>query len=131
MARLAMLNGARIALMLFLHALLYWTAIPDPPLSAWLIFIALQLVLGRIPFVPNLDIVFLTAAIHLAGSVGASEARIAGMLVAEAGLMQAFNVAMFAATAHLALGVRPPRSAPGQEQVSRAPAREACSRLKD
>lgn len=103
MPKLIAINTVRIIIVLGLHALLYAAAIPGPPLSAWLIFIALQLVLSRAPFVPNLDIVFLTAALHLSNAVDAPEAVIAGMLVAEAGLSQLFNFALFAATTHLAL----------------------------
>lgn len=106
MPRLVAINVVRIIFVLCLHALLYWSALPGPPLETWFIFIALQLVLSRVPFVPNLDIVFLTAAIHLAGTVNVPEAAIAGMLVAEAGLSQIFNFALFLATAHLALTPR-------------------------
>jgi len=106
MPQLAAINAIRIIFVLCLHALLYWSALPGPPLEAWFIFIALQLVLSRVPFVPNLDIVFLTAAIHLAGTVNVPEAAIAGMLVAEAGLSQIFNFALFLATTHLALAPR-------------------------
>lgn len=106
MPQLVAINAIRIIFVLCLHALLYWSALPGPPLEAWFIFIALQLVLSRVPFVPNLDIVFLTAAIHLAGTVNVPEAAIAGMLVAEAGLSQIFNFALFLATTHLALAPR-------------------------
>lgn len=97
------INSVRIVVIMVLHALLYASAIPGPPLAAWLMFIALQLVLSRIPFLPNQDIVFLTAALALAPEIGAPEAAIAGMLIAEAGLSQIFNLALFALTAHLAV----------------------------
>ena len=106
MPKLMAINAFRITLVLSLHILLYWSALPGPPLSSWFIFVALQLVLSRVPFVPNLDIVFLTAAIHLSETVDVPEAAIAGMLVAEAGLSQIFNFALFAATTHLALNRR-------------------------
>jgi hypothetical protein len=103
MTRIAAINVVRIAFVLLLQALLYASALPGPPPSAWLVLIALQLVLTRIPFLPNPDIVFLTAALHLADGYDAPEAAFAGMLVAEAGLSQIFNAALFAATTHLAL----------------------------
>jgi len=127
MSRLVAINAVRIAFILALHALLYQAAIPGPALSAWFIFIALQLVLSRVPFVPNLDIVFLTAAIHLSAAAGVSEAEIAGMLVAEAGLSQIFNFALFAATTHLALGKgrRPAEPAPTEDRRGAARRRTA------
>lgn len=100
------INAARIVLVFVLHAMLYQSAIPSAPLAAWLIFIALQLVLSRVPFVPNQDIVFLTAALSLAPEIGAPEAAIAGMLLAEAGLSQIFNLSLFALTAHHAVPKR-------------------------
>ena len=103
MSKLMGINTGRIIFVLALHAALYAAAIPGPPLIAWFVFIALQLVLSRIPFVPNLDIVFLTVALHLAPVVQVPEAKIAGMLVAEAGLSQLFNIVLFGATMHLAL----------------------------
>lgn len=101
--RIIAINAGRIVVIMILHAMLYAAAIPGPPLAAWLMFIALQLVLSRIPFVPNQDIVFLTAALSLAPEIGAPEAAIAGMLIAEAGLSQLFNLALFALTAHHAV----------------------------
>jgi hypothetical protein len=111
MARIAAINVVRIAVVLLLQALLYASALPGQPLGVWLVLITLQLVLTRIPFLPNPDIVFLTAALHLAGGYDAPEAAFAGMLVAEAGLSQIFNAALFAATTHLALD-RPRKDKP-------------------
>lgn len=95
-------HGVRTALILFLHAAMYAAALPGAPLSAWLMFLALQLVLSRIPFIPNQDLVFLGAALSLAPIVNASEAALAGMLLAEAGLSQIINLILFFATAHVA-----------------------------
>jgi len=103
--RIIAINALRILVILALHALLYSVALPGPPMTAWLMFIALQLVLSRIPFVPNQDIVFLTAALSLAPEIDVPAAAIAGMLIAEAGLSQIFNLALFALTAHHAAPV--------------------------
>lgn len=100
MPKLVVIHGARMALIIVLHAAMYMAALPGAPLMAWVMFVALQLVLSRIPFVPNQDLVFLTAALHLAPIVGQPEAAIAGMLVAEAGLSQIVNFGLFFATAH-------------------------------
>lgn len=102
MPKLIGVHSGRQALIILLHAAMYAAALPGAPIMAWMTFIAMQLVLSRIPFLPNQDIVYLGAALSLSAIVGAPEAAVAGMLVAEAGLSQAFNVAMFLATAHLA-----------------------------
>ena len=100
--RLLGVHGARQCLIIILHVAMYASALPGAPLMAWITFIALQLVLSRVPFLPNQDIVYLGAALTLAPIVGASEAAVAGMLVAEAGLSQLINGVMFFATVHLA-----------------------------
>ena len=102
MPRLLSVHAARQILLILVHAAMYAAALPGAPLMAWMTFIAMQLVLSRVPFLPNQDIVYLGAALTLAPIVGAPEAAVAGMLVAEAGLSQLFNVFMFLATAHLA-----------------------------
>ncbi len=102
MPRLISVHGGRQALIILLHAAMYASALPGAPVMAWIMFITMQLVLSRVPFLPNQDIVYLGAALSLAPIVGAPEAAVAGMLVAEAGLSQIFNIAMFFATAHLA-----------------------------
>lgn len=100
MPKLVSIHAARMVVIMVLHAVMYSAALPGAPIGAWLMFIALQLVLSRIPFVPNQDLVFLTAALSLSPIVGAPEAAIAGMLVAEAGLSQILNFGLFFATAH-------------------------------
>lgn len=102
MPKLLTVHGGRQALIILLHAAMYASALPGAPLMAWMTFIALQLVLSRVPFLPNQDFVYLGAALTLAPIVGAPQAAVAGMLVAEAGLSQLFNGVMFFATAHLA-----------------------------
>jgi len=102
MPKLLAVHASRQILIILLSAAMYAAALPGAPLMAWMTFIALQLVLSRVPFLPNQDIIYLGAALTLSPIVGAPAAAVAGMLVAEAGLSQLFNAAMFVATAHLA-----------------------------
>ena len=100
MPKLVGIHGGRMVLVMVLHAAMYTVALPGGAFMAWVMLIALQLVLSRIPFLPNLDLIFLGAALSLSPIVGAPEAAIAGMLVAEAGLSQILNFGLFFATAH-------------------------------
>lgn len=102
MPKIITVHAARQTMIIILHAAMYASALPGAPLMAWMMFIAMQLVLSRVPFLPNQDIVYLGAALSLSSIVGAPEAAVAGMLVAEAGLSQLVNVALFFATAHIA-----------------------------
>jgi hypothetical protein len=97
--RVLAVNLVRIAIVISLHALLYDAAIAGQPMSAWFVFIALQLALTRIPFLPNQDVLFLTLALGLSGLVGAPEAAIAAMLLAEAFLTLLSHIASFLLTA--------------------------------
>ncbi len=81
---------------------MYAAAIPTAAPAAWLLFIALQLVISRVPFVPNQDLVYLTAALSLSSVINAPDGAVAAMLLTEAGLSQALNFLLFLATAHLA-----------------------------
>lgn len=97
-----LMHGARQGLIITLHAAMYAAALPGTEMAAWLLFIAMQLVLSRIPFLPNQDLVYLSAALALSPVVGAPEAAVAAMLIAEAGLSQIANATLFVATAPLA-----------------------------
>jgi hypothetical protein len=81
---------------------MYAAAIPTAAPEAWLLFIALQLVVSRVPFLPNQDLVYLTAALSLSTVINAPDGAVAAMLLTEAGLSQALNFVLFIATAHLA-----------------------------
>lgn len=96
------LHGVRTGVIMLLHTAMYAAALPASPLSAWFLFIAVQLVISRMPFVPNQDLVFLGVALSMASLTGAPEAAIAGMLLAESALGQAVNLTLFLATSYLA-----------------------------
>ena len=104
--KLITLHGVRLSLIIVLHAAMYAAALPTAPISAWLMFIALHLVISRAPFIPNQDIVFLGAALSLAPLVNASDAAVAGMLLAEGALIQVTNLILFFATSYLARQVK-------------------------
>lgn len=96
-----------------LFASMYAAALPSAPFGSWLLFIALQLVITRIPFLPNQDLVYLTAALSFAPLIGAREEDVAGMLVAEAGLSLIVNFVLFFATVYLARRTPQPKPSAG------------------
>ncbi|MGE0409496.1 MAG: hypothetical protein AB7P23_09585, partial [Amphiplicatus sp.] len=115
MRQVIALHAARQAMTLTLFAAMYAAAIPSESFGVWFWFIGLQLVLSRIPFLPNQDLVYLTVALSFAALVGAPREAVAGMLVAEAGLSLLFSVTLFVATLPLArrTGAREPLKAAG------------------
>ena len=101
-ARILGVHALRQAAQLVVYAAVYAAAIPSAPLATWFAFIALQYVITRIPFLPNQELFYLGAALSLAAIVGAPEEQVAGMLLAEAGLLQALYFTLFLSTAPLA-----------------------------
>lgn len=100
--RLLAIHGVRQLVSPALQVSMYAAALPGASFDIWALFVATQLVVSRIPFLPNQELVYAGVALSLAPLVGAPETGVAGMLVAEAGLAQILNIALFFATAPLA-----------------------------
>lgn len=75
----------RIAATTLLSGLLWHCALPAVPLSLWFLLAALQLLVTRLPFVPNKDLVFANAALLIVGAgsdIGRLVAIVAGLILA-------------------------------------------------
>ena len=70
-------------------------AMPEVPLPVWLTFAAASIIVTRIPFIPNHDLIFLGLGVSLSGVVGISEAGVFGMLGVIVVLRKVLNVAFF------------------------------------
>jgi hypothetical protein len=76
-----------------------WAVIfPHAPLSTWLSFLTAQLLLTRIPFLPNKELMFLGLSLTLAGLVQAPTAAVDGMFLAAGVLTQGLNLVIFILT---------------------------------
>ncbi|NND70395.1 MAG: hypothetical protein HKN43_02345 [Rhodothermales bacterium] len=64
-----------------LQILMWEAAIPEIDISVWLTFAATSIVVSRIPFVPNRDLIMLGAGIELAEMLELSTASITGLFV--------------------------------------------------
>lgn len=98
MAAVSSLHVVRLAVVLALQALQWWTAIPAAPLMDWLFFLTLYMVVGRLPFVPSKDLTFLAAAVAFAGAVPAQETAVSAMFLANLALYQIANLLIYAGT---------------------------------
>lgn len=74
---------------------MWMVAIPAAPLTVWLTFLAMLIVINRIPFVPNKDLVFLWAGIEFARGLDVTIAEVAGMLLVYSALHKATNLTLF------------------------------------
>ncbi|HWI87041.1 MAG TPA: hypothetical protein VNT42_12065 [Sphingomonas sp.] len=75
----------RVAFTTALLGIMWTAALPQVPVAIWIALAALQLVVSRLPFVPNKDIVFAGTAMLFVGQatpIGALMALVASLLVA-------------------------------------------------
>lgn len=94
-------HSARHALLIVLAIAMYASAVPGVPLLVWLSFIVLFMLLSRIPFLPNQDLVYAAAALAVTSSIGVADDVMAGVLLCEAALIQIANFGLFLGTSHL------------------------------
>lgn len=66
--------------------------IPEVALSTWFTFLAVSIVLDRIPVLPNRDLLFFGVGLQMSGALGVPEAALAGMLLASNVLTRCFNL---------------------------------------
>jgi len=69
--------------------------IPDTPLSVWFIFVMLIIIVNRIPFLPNHDLVFLWAGIEMSRVLSVSTSSVAGMLLVYSVLKKVSNLVLY------------------------------------
>jgi hypothetical protein len=82
---IAMIHAARTVVALLLGALLWHIVLPQISLEIWLELSALRMLVSRLPFVPNNDILFAGLAALLLGhepKIGALMAMMAAMTLA-------------------------------------------------
>jgi long-chain acyl-CoA synthetase len=76
--------------------ILSWEAvIPDISISVWFTFLAMMIVINRIPFLPSKDLLFLGASIELSRHLEVATDSIAGMLLVYSVLGKIFNLIVF------------------------------------
>ena len=93
-----LIHLTRLVLLLLLQTLQWSVVLPDVPFNMWLLFLTAQLVLTRVPFLPNTDLLVAGLGLTLMGYVDAPQATLASMFLAAGALSQAMNFAAFLAT---------------------------------
>ena len=91
------LHVARLFVVMTLQILEWKVVVPEVDLEIWFTFLSLQIITGRIPFLPSRDLIFMAAGIELAGAVQVSKAAIAGVLGVHSVLDKSINALLFAA----------------------------------
>lgn len=76
-----------------------WAVVlPEVPLSAWLTFLAVNIVILRLPFVPAKGFIFIGLGISLSDAVGVPSAAFASLLLVNAALHYGFHLVAFVVT---------------------------------
>ncbi len=76
-------------------------------MPVWFTFASASIIVSRIPFVPNRDLIFLGLGVSLSGVVGISEAGVFAMLGAITVMGKVINVLFFSALSVLGRKKRP------------------------
>lgn len=88
----------RITGVLLLQAVQWWVVLPNQSWTTWLIFLTAQMVISRLPFIPNRDLLFLSAGLEMSNVIDGPRAAMAGVLLAGGALTQGANLLFFIAT---------------------------------
>jgi hypothetical protein len=92
---------SRLLLGQFIILLMFYVVLPEVPLYIWFTFMAVQLILTRIPFLPSQDFIFAGIAISLAGSMPVAPEAVAGIVIARGILNKVGGIAIFGMTQFL------------------------------
>lgn len=90
-----LLHLFRLSVIHVLQVVLWAVAIPGVALNVWLTFLAMQIVVTRLPVLPSRDLVFVGVGIEMSRGLPVPEAAIAGLLLVTSGLDRLLNVAVF------------------------------------
>ncbi|KQN93101.1 hypothetical protein ASE95_11040 [Sphingomonas sp. Leaf231] len=89
---------ARIVAVVLLQATQWAVVLPQEPWSVWLVFLTAQMVISRLPIVPNRDLLFLSAALQMSNTIDGPREAMAGLLLAGGALTQGSNLAFYLIT---------------------------------
>lgn len=78
-----------------LQIALWAIAMPEVSLEVWFTYAALSIIVTRIPFVPNADLIFMGVAVSMSGVLGVSEAGLFALLAAIAVVHRVTNLVSF------------------------------------
>lgn len=81
------------------NVLMYYVVMPDTPFYIWFTLLSVEIVLTRIPFIPNRDLIYVGMSIGIAEGLDVSTSAIAALMVTKGVLNKAFNFLAFGLSA--------------------------------
>jgi hypothetical protein len=97
-AKITGVHASRVIIILLLQTAQWAVVFPHVPFLTWLLFLTAQMVMTRLPFLPNQDLMAVGLAMSLTHYIDAPEAAVAGMFLVSGALFQAVNLAFFLIT---------------------------------
>lgn len=86
---------ARVVSVAVIQLVQWSVVIPSVSLNTWLTFLAVQIVVTRLPIVPSRDLIFAGVGIQLTGTLGIPVEPLAAMLLVSSVLDKGFNLLLF------------------------------------
>ena len=75
------LHSGRMVLLSIFQILQWYVVMPEVGLSIWFTLVAIQLILSRLPFLPNKDLLFIGASLEFTQHADIASAGLAGLLL--------------------------------------------------
>lgn len=72
----------RLLLGQFINLMLFYIVLPEVPIRIWFIYLAINIILSRIPFLPSKDFIFAGIGISIAGPLPVPQEAVAGIMIA-------------------------------------------------
>ncbi len=98
-ARIAGVHAVRLVVSSALLVLAWSIAVPSVPVRIWIAFVATQLLVSRVPFLPGRDFLFVGAGVELASALSVAEASVAGALLIQVATYKVLNLMAVVASA--------------------------------
>lgn len=90
------LHIARVLVRQVLEISMWHLAMPEVSLKVWFTYASISIIVYRIPFIPNQDLLTMAVAVSIAGAMTVSEAHIAALFGAVALVNRLINLLFFA-----------------------------------
>jgi len=88
-------HAVRMVVINFVQILIWYVVMPDISLEIWFTFLSIQLLISRIPFLPNRELFYIGASLEVSHMIDFSAAAIAGLLIAQNALDKLLNLGLF------------------------------------
>lgn len=89
------LHSGRMLMLTIFQVLQWYVVMPEVDFQIWFTIVAIQLILSRIPFLPNKDLIFIGTSLEFGQHVDISTAGLAGLLLVNHILDKVMNVLVF------------------------------------